>query len=127
MKAKANHENGILSSIKLDCNEEEIAFLSTFLQGMVAAGKIPAKIELETYTLIGLYDRYYKTFSIIKPRKIRLSPAEFIALERILMAAPIADEYTAMLRNGIIGGLASIAWQGRKPQPTSYLKANGIF
>ena len=127
MKAKATHENGILSSIKLDCNEDEIAFLSTFLQGIIAAGKIPAKIELETYTLIGLYDRYYKTFSIInKPRKIKLSPAEFIALERLLMAAPIADQYTAMLRNGIIGGLASIAWQGRQPQ-INYLKANAIF
>lgn len=124
MKAKANHENGILSAVKIDCSADEIGFLSAFLQGIVASNRIPAKFELETYTLIALYDRHYKTLSIIKPRKMKLQPAEFIALERLLMAAPIKDEYAAVLRNDIIAGLASIAWPGRNPKQ-SYLQANG--
>lgn len=112
MTAKAVHENGVLRQVKLDCSADEIGFLSSFLQGLLAAENISAKYELETYILLELYDRHYKSFSILKDRKLKLRTAEFIALDRLVKRVPLSDEYTAHLRNGVVAALSSIAWPG---------------
>lgn len=112
MTAKAIHENGVLRQVKLDCSADEIGFLSAFLQGLLAAENVSAKYELETYILLELYDRNYKSFSILKARKLKLRTAEFIALDRLIKRVPLTDEYTAYLRNNIVGALSSIAWPG---------------
>jgi len=122
MIARAQHENGILRSVKLDCTADEIGFLSAFLQVLLAAQNVPATRELEMYVLLELYDRHYKTFSLLKARKLKLRTTEFIALERLIKGVPITDEYTAILRNTIVGALSSIAWPGRQKQKQSYLQ-----
>lgn len=125
MTTKAIHENGVLRAVKLDCSADEIGFLSSFLQGLLAAENVAAKYELETYVLLECYDRHYKSFSILKARKLKLRTAEFIALDRLIKRVPIQDEYTAILRNTIVGALSSIAWPGRTNQLKSLALNNG--
>ncbi len=111
MKATQNTtDTGLLKTVTLDCSKDEMTFLAMFLSGIVSAEVVPDRLAMETYTLIDLYDSKLRKFTILAAGKLKLKPAQFLALERMLMIAPVYDDYSALLRNGIISALNQLGW-----------------
>lgn len=94
--------------VKLKCGLDELNYLSKFLHELSQVNFKSTDFRyLEYCVLMEFYESKIKTFTLIKPRTLKLKTSQAISLRNILRIMRINDDYGIIITHEFIAQIES--------------------